>query len=123
MTLLEKFANCTKKIEEEYGSNICPEITQKLKSEGFTKYFFSDSLPNSVREEFAKALWDLDNINLETEYSTYGIGAMNIFYFRENDDRFDIMWVDDFTEEPTKHYILKNEIADLIIPFMKDIEL
>ena len=122
MTLLEKFAECTKKIEEEYGSNIYPELSQTLKSEGFTKYFFSDSLSDYARKELAKALWDLDNINHETQYSTYGIGAMDIFYFRESTDRFDIVWVNAVTEKPTKHYILKNEIADLVIPFMKDIK-
>lgn len=121
MTLLEKFAKCTKKIEEEYGSNIYPETSQMLKSEGFTKYFFSDSLSDNAKEELAQALWDLDD-NHETQYSTYDIGVMDIFYFRENTDRFDIIWVDAATEKPTKHYILKNEIADLITPFMKDIE-
>lgn len=121
MALLDKLAKCTKKIEEEYGSNIYPEISQILKSEGFTKYFFSDSLSDNVKEEFAQALWVLDN-NLETEYSTYDIGAMDIFYFRDNADHYDIIWIDAETEEPTKYYIMKNEIADLVVPFMKDIE-
>lgn len=125
MTLLEKFAECTKKIEEEYGSNLYPELSQLLRSEGFTKYFFSDSLSSYIREEFAKTLFVLDNIDEYTnvsENSMYDINEMDIFYFRENDDYFDIVWVEAASGNLSKHYIIKNEYADLVIPFMKDIE-
>ena len=122
MTLLEKFKECTKKIEEEYGSNVYPELSQLLKSEGFSKYFFSDSLPNYVREEFAHQLFVLDNLDEDTENSIYNIGSMDIFYFKEGNDDFDVIWVEASSEEMSKHYIIKNETVDLIIPYMKDIE-
>lgn len=126
MTLLEKFAECTKKIEEEYGSNLYPELSQLLKSDGFTKYFFSDSLSNNVREEFARTLFILDNIDeygdMPSENSMYDINEMDIFYFRENDYYFDVIWIEAASENLSKHYIIKNEYADRLIPFMKDIE-